>query len=401
MFAGVVGKTNTGKSTFFSALTLIPVPVENRPFTTIKPNRGITYLRRACVCREFDVKDQPKNSICVNGIRLIPVELIDCAGLIPGSWRGRGLGNYFLDEVRKADALIHIVDVAGATDEEGNSCKPGARDPVEDVEFLDYEIAMWMVGIIKKDWGKICQRVENTRTSLAELLLGRLSGLSIKKSHISEALKRVELDAEKPTKWDEEDMASFTKELRRISKPMVIAANKIDLPHADENIERLKERGYNVVPCCAEAELALRRAADKALIDYIPGESGFNVLSGEAVTSDQKRALEAIKSRILDKWGSTGVQEVLNRAFFNLLRMITVYPVENVEGLSDHDGRILPDVHLVPYGTTVREFAYKIHTELGEGFIHAVDVRTKRRLGEDYILQDRDVIKIFSAKRRA
>ena len=401
MFAGVVGKTNTGKSTFFSALTLIPVPIENRPFTTIKPNRGIAYLRSPCVCREFGVEDQPKNSICINGIRLIPVELIDCAGLIPGSWRGKGLGNYFLDEIRKADALIHIVDVAGATDEEGNSCKPGTRDPVEDAEFLDYEVAMWLVGIIKKDWRKICQRVEATRTSLVDLLSDRLSGLSIKKPHIAEALKREELDAEKPTKWTEGDLVSFTKELRKISKPMIIAANKIDLPHAEENIERLRERGYNVVPCCAEAELALRRAAERGLIDYIPGECNFNVLKPEAVTSDQKRALEAIKSRILERWGSTGVQEVLNRAFFSLLQMVTVYPVENVERLSDHNGRVLPDVYLVPYGTTAREFAYKIHTELGAGFIHAVDVRTKRRLGEDYVLKDRDVIKIFSAKGRA
>lgn len=401
MFAGVVGKTNTGKSTFFSALTLILVPIENRPFTTIKPNRGMAYLRSPCVCQELGVEDQPKNSICTNGIRLIPVELVDCAGLIPGSWQGKGLGNYFLDEIRKSDALIHIVDVAGATDEEGNSCVPGTRDPVEDVEFLNYEIAMWLVGIIKKDWRNICQRVETTRTNLVDLLSNRLSGLSIKKSHIAEALRREKLDIDKPTKWTEEDQVSFTKELRKISKPMIIAANKIDLPYAEENIKRLKERGYDVIPCCAEAELALRRAAIGGLIDYNPGDCNVNILKPEALTSDQKRALKTIKSRILERWSSTGVQEVLNRTFFNLLQMITVYPVENIKKLSDHNGRVLPEVHLVPYGTTAREFAYKIHTELGASFIHAVDVRTKRRISEDYVLKDRDVIKIFSTKGRA
>jgi ribosome-binding ATPase YchF (GTP1/OBG family) len=400
MLAGVVGKPNTGKSTFFSGLTLITIPIENRPFTTIKPNRGIAYVRKPCVCREFNVEDRPKNSVCINGIRLIPVELIDCAGLIPGSWQGKGLGNYFLDEIRKADALIHIVDAAGATDEEGNSCKPGTRDPVEDVEFLNYEITMWLVEIIKKDWMKICQMVETTRTSFVDLLLNRLSGLSIKKSCIVKALKMGEFDVENPKKWSDEDLKSFTKELIKISKPMIIAANKIDLPHVDKNIERLIKKGYNVVPCCAEAELALRRAAERRLIDYLPGECNFNILKPDALTIDQKRALASIKSRILDKWGSTGVQEVLNRTFFNLLQMVAIYPVENVEQLSDHNGRVLPDVYLVSYGTTAREFAYKIHTELGEGFIHAVDVRSKRRLGEDYVLRDGDVIKIFSTKRR-
>jgi len=400
MLVGVVGKPNTGKSTFFSSLTLIPIPIENRPFTTIKPNRGIAYLRSPCVCREFNVTDHPQNSICINGIRLIPIELVDCAGLIPGSWQGKGLGNYFLDEIMKADALIHIVDVAGATDEEGNSCEPGTRNPIIDVEFLEYEITMWLMGIIKKDWKRICQKVDTTRITLEDLLLNRLSGLSIKKAHITMALKQTELDVDTPTKWTEKDLISFTKTLRKISKPMIIAANKIDLPYAETNIKLLREKGYNVVPCCAEAELALRRAAEKGLIDYIPGECNFNILESKVLTATQKSALITIKSRILERWGSTGVQEVLNRTFFNLLQMIAIYPVENVERLSNHNGRVLPDVYLISYGTTAKEFAYMIHTELGEGFIHAINVRTKRRLGEDYILRGGDVIKIFSAKRR-
>jgi ribosome-binding ATPase YchF (GTP1/OBG family) len=397
---GVVGKPNTGKSTFFSALTLLPIPIENRPFTTIKPNRGIAYLRSPCVCREFNVTDQPQNSICINSTRLIPIELVDCAGLIPGSWLGKGLGNYFLDEIMKADALIHMVDVAGATDEEGNPSKPGTRDPLLDVEFLDYEITMWLMGIIKKDWKKICQKVDTTKSAFVDLLLNRVSGLSIKKPHVTTALKQTELDIEHPVNWTEEELITFTKELRRVSKPMIIAANKIDLPYAEENIQVLQEKGYNVVPCCAEAELALRRAAEKELIDYFPGECIFNLLKPNVLTTHQKNALLTIKRHILEKWGSTGVQEVLNQTFFNLLQMIVVYPVENVERLSNHNGQVLPDAYLIPYGTTAKDFAYMIHTELGESFIHAINIRTKRRLGEDYVLGGGDVIKIFSAKRR-
>jgi len=398
---GLVGKPSVGKSTFFSAMTLIPVAISGRPFTTIKPNRGIGYVRSPCVCKEFDVKDQPSNSICLEETRLIPVEIIDCAGLVPGAWQGRGLGNQFLDEVRKADALIHIVDASGSTDSEGRQLASGTRDPAEDVQFLNYEVAMWLTQVIKKDWAKIASESETKKKSLATMLSDRLSGLGIGEVHVAEALKRTELNAEKPTRWSDEDLLRFSSELRSVSKPMLIAANKMDMPFAEENAKKLRGLGYPVVPCCAEAELALRRAAEKGLIDYKPGDCSFKLLKPDQITESQKKALETIRERILLRFGSSGVQEAVNMAFFKLLGMIVVYPVEDAERFADHRGRVLPDAYLVPYGTTAREFAYRIHTELGEGFIYAVDVRTKRRLGEDYVLKDRDVVKIFSAKARA
>jgi len=400
LLVGIVGKTGVGKSTFFSAVTLIPVAIASRPFTTVKPNRGVGYLRTPCVCKEFDVEDQPVNSACINGVRLVPVEIVDCAGLIPGAWMGRGLGNQFLDEIRKADALIHVVDAAGATDEEGRPCKPGTRDPLKDVEFLDYEIAMWLTQIMKRDLGRIAQKSETLRMSPVDLLSDRLSGLAIGREHVAKALKETGLETKKFSLWSDDDIFKFMVVLRRAAKPMLIAANKIDLPYAEGNVERLKEAGYPVVPSCAEAELALRRAADKGFIDYVPGDCNFGS-KAEALTVEQRSGLDIIRERILRVWGGTGVQEALNRAFFELLQMVAVYPVEDVERLSDHHARVLPDVYLVPFGTTMKELAYLIHSELGEGFIYGLDVRTKRRLGEDYVLRDRDVVKIYSAKARA
>jgi len=399
LLVGIVGKTGVGKSTFFSAVTLISVAIASRPFTTVKPNRGVGYLRAPCVCKEFDVEDQPVNSACVNGVRLIPVEIVDCAGLIPGAWMGRGLGNQFLDEIRKADALIHVVDAAGATDEEGRPCKPGTRDPLKDVEFLDYEIAMWLTQIMKRDLGRIAQKSETLRMSPVDLLSDRLSGLAVGREHVAKALKETELETKKFSLWSDDDIFEFMVVLRRAAKPMLIAANKIDLPYAEGNVERLKEAGYPVVPSCAEAELALRRAADKGFIDYVPGDCNFGS-KAEALTVEQRSGLDIIRERILRVWGGTGVQEALNRAFFELLQMVAVYPVEDVERLSDHHARVLPDVYLVPFGTTMKELAYLIHSELGEGFIYGLDVRTKRRLGEDYVLRDRDVVRIYSAKGR-
>ncbi|MFB0567869.1 MAG: redox-regulated ATPase YchF [Candidatus Bathyarchaeia archaeon] len=398
---GIVGKPNTGKSTFFSATTLAPVEIASYPFTTIKPNRGIAYVRSQCVCKEFNVQDNPVNSLCLDGIRLIPVELIDCAGLVPGAWQGRGLGNQFLDEIRKADALIHIVDASGATDSEGKLCKPSDHDPIEDVSFLETEITMWLVQILRRDWLKLARTAESGTKDLLSLLEERLSGLAIKRTHIFEAVRKTKLNAEKPTSWSDEDFIRFLDTLRSIAKPMLVAANKIDVKPAEENFERLKNLDYIVIPCCAEAELALRRAAEKKMIDYKPGDCNFNVLKPKELTETQSKALRVVKEKILQKFGSTGVQDAINMAFFKLLSMIVVYPVEDIERLSDHRGRVLPDAYIVPYGTTARQLAYIIHTELGESFIYAVEAREKKRIGENHVLKDRDVVSIVSAKKRA
>ncbi len=264
------GKTQYGKSTFFSASTLAAAEIANYPFTTIKPNRGVGYVRTKCVHEEFKVKDNPRNSLCLDGERMVPVELIDIAGLVPGAWEGKGLGNQFLDEIRRADALIHVVDASGGTDCEGKTCKPGEHDPLEDVKFLEREITMWMVTILKKDWPKIARQAEADKKGIAIPLEDRLNGLGIKRLSVAEAIRKANLNIDKPATWSDEDFYRFVDNLRKISKPMLIVANKIDLPTAASNVEKLKKLDYMVIPCSAEAELALRRAAEKGLIYYKP-----------------------------------------------------------------------------------------------------------------------------------
>ena len=397
---GVIGKPNTGKSTFFSAATLAAAEIANYPFTTIKPNRGVGYVRTSCVHLEFGVQDSPNNSLCLDGIRLIPVELIDVAGLVPGAWEGRGLGNQFLDEIRRADALLHIVDASGGTDCEGKICKAGENDPIEDIQFLEKEITMWMAAILKKDWTKVARTAETEKKGIYGPLEDRLTGLGIKRNYIFEAVRKTGLNADKPTSWSDNDFLRFVDTLRRISKPMLIVANKIDLPTAEANVERMKKLDYTVIPASAEAELALRRASDKKLIEYRPGDSDFKITQPERLSPTQVKALESIREKILSKFGSTGVQEAINTAYTRLLNMITVYPVEDVEHLSNHNGQILPDAYLIPQGTTAHQFAYIIHTELGESFLYAVDARHKTRIGEDALLRDKDVINIVSTRRR-
>lgn len=397
---GLVGKANVGKSTFFAAATLKPVEIAAFPFTTIKADRGVGYIRAPCVCKELEVEDNPQNSACVDGVRLIPVDLIDTPGLIPGAHMGKGLGNQFLDDVRRADALIVVADASGATDINGQPTDPLSHDPLEDVQMFEAEFDLWLKALLAKDWDSIVRTAQAKKENVDRHLEEKLTGLGINRIQIAQALQEAGLDGFKSGQWTDEDFMGFATTLRKVSKPLIVAANKADRDGAEENVKRIRDAGYRVVAICAEAELGLRRAADAGLVEYTPGDGDFKVKSPEKLSEGQRRALERIREKVFSKYGSTGLQQAINEAFFSLLNMITVYPVENAEKLTNHHGHVLPDCYLVPRGTTAKQFAALIHTELAEGFIYALDARTKKRLGDTYILEDRDVIQIVSARGR-
>jgi len=394
---GLVGKPNAGKSTFFNALTMLNAKVANYPFTTIEPNVGVAWVTTKCVCRELNVKDNPVNSRCEDGIRFIPVKIIDLPGLIPGAYKGEGLGNQFLDSVMKADALIHVVDASGYTDEQGRQLETPQHDPMIDIEFIENELDMWIASIILKDKQKI-----NKASKLDEvigILSTRLSGLNIDRSVIKDIMqKEEELLNKKFFSWEDTDFIRLAKKIRQISKPILVAANKIDVPSAEENVKRIKESGRATVPTSAEAELLLRKAAQAGFIAYKPGDSSFTVLKDMNPT--QKSALGKV-DQILKKWGSTGVQQALNYVYFNLLDMIVVYPVEDENKYSDKKGNVLPDAYLIKKGSTAKDLAFVIHTELGEGFLYAINAKNKMKLGAEYVLKHNDVIKIVSTTKRA
>ena len=384
MLIGIVGCPNSGKSTMFKALTLADAEIADYPFTTIKPNEGIGYVTTPCACRRLNVKCNPKNSQCIGGIRHIPVKILDVAGLVPGAHEGKGLGNQFLDDLRQASGLIHVLDVSGRTNPEG---KPDHWDPEKTIDILEDEIDEWIAGIIKRSFKKIETLSRTQRKPMEKLLAQQLSGLGICEEHIKRVINS-------GITLSEENIKTFATELRKVSKPIIIAANKIDLPEAEKNLEKLRKHG-EVVPCCAEAELALKEAARHDLIKYIPGDSKFEIISDE-LNEKQKRALEFIKN-ILERFGSTGVQQCLNKLVFDMLSYIVVYPVANIGKLSDNQGNILPDAYLVPKGTTLKELASMIHTDIAESFIGGLDLNRKK-LGADYELKDGDVIEILFKK---
>ncbi len=385
MLIGLVGKPSCGKTTFFNAATESSAKVAPYPFTTIKPNLGTTWVRVPCPHKEIGRPCNPRAGFCLEGNRFVPVEIIDVAGLVPGAHAGRGLGNQFLDDIRQADVIIQIVDASGTTDLEGN---PASYDPeraIEEVKMLENELLAWIEEKVKKAWEK-ARKIPGAERD--KKLLTHFTGLGISEVDSKEILDKIGYpeDEEKQKEWAR---ALLSK------KPRIIAANKADVSGAEEIVKLLQKNFENVVPTSALAEYVLRRALRAGKIRYIPGDKDFEVI-GE-LTEDQKRGLEYVRN-VLETWGSTGVQEVINRAVLDLGKNIVVFPVEDENKWTDSKGNVLPDALIMPQGSTALDLAFAVHTEIGKKFIAAVDARTKRRLGKEYQLKHLDVVKIIAGR---
>ena len=393
----IAGKPNAGKSTFFKAATLADVEIASYPFTTISPNVGIAHVRAPCPCKELLHDGSCGN--CVRGIRFIPVELIDVAGLVKGAHEGRGLGNEFLDELRRAEAIIHVVDASGGTDADGNVVQVGSHDPVEDISAFEEELNMWVFMILKRSWRKLSRKAELEGMKIERVISEQLAGVGVTEEQIKAAIRSSRIPDDYRS-WDDVALKSLSAEIIRLSKKMVIAANKVDMARDAEmkKLMALERGGGAVIPCSAAAELALRTAARHGFIRYLPGDSDFEILHTATITAEQRAGLEKIR-HLINNYGGTGVQAIINRVVFQLLNYIVVYPVEDEHKFTDSSGRILPDAYLMKRGSTARDLAYAVHSDIGEGFLYAIDARTKRRLGERYELEDNDVIKVVHTQR--
>ncbi|MEM2237042.1 MAG: redox-regulated ATPase YchF [Candidatus Caldarchaeum sp.] len=398
--AGIVGKPNVGKSTLFSALSMTEVEIANYPFTTKKANVGVTYLRLECICKKLGVKDNPRNSLCIDGVRLVPIQIIDCPGIIQDAHKGKGLGLQFLDEIRQASALIIVADASGSTSADGTPSEPSSHNPVEDVLIVLREFDIWVREIMAKHWPRISRGAEARQFSLVAEIAKTLSGLGASEAVVQEAVNSTGLNVSKPTSWSLDDLHRLASEVRARTKPVVVAANKCDIPGSEAGVERLRKAGFDVVPCSAEAERMLRLAASKNLVRYTPGDPDFQIVEKAVLTEAQRKALKKIREMVFERWGNTGVQQLVNKVYLEKLQYIPVYPVENPHNLSDREGNVLPDVYLMPKNSTPRDLAFKIHSDLGEGYLYSVDAVTGLRLGDDHVLKPNQVVSIVSAKKR-
>ena len=398
---GLIGKTNTGKTTFFNSATLSSEEISSYPFTTKSPVSGVAHAITLCVHPEFEIQDNPNNSKCLDGWRYIPIELIDLPGLIKDAWKGKGLGNQFLSIAAQSDALLHVVDASGGIDSTGKITEVGTGDPISDFADIEEELIMWYHKILEGNRDKVSKLIK-TGTDISDAITDLYRGIGVTKIHVKETFRSTNLEEKDFDDFDMVDSKKFASHLRKISKPTLIVANKVDVEGADKNFARLRER-YNdsiVIPVSGDSEFVLRRAEQKGLIKYSPGSETFEIIKSDDLNEKQINALNFIKKGIMGEYMRTGVQFAINVAVFKLLKMNSIYPVADEKNLADKKGRVLPDLILLKDGATINDLAKEIHSDLTKGLLYGKDLRYNLRLPTDYQLRDRDVVSLVSAAKK-
>jgi len=398
---GLIGKTNTGKTTFFNSATLSSEEISSYPFTTKSPVSGVAHAITLCVHPEFKIQDNPNNSKCLDGWRYIPIELIDLPGLIKDAWKGKGLGNQFLSIAAQSDALLHVVDASGGIDSTGKITEVGTGDPISDFADIEEELIMWYHKILEGNRDKVSKLIK-TGTDVLDALTDLYRGIGVTKTHVKDTFHATNLEEKDFDDFDMVDSKKFASHLRKISKPTLIVANKVDVEGADKNFARLRER-YNdsiVIPVSGDSEFVLRRAEQKGLIKYSPGSETFEIIKSDDLNEKQINALNFIKKGIMGEYMRTGVQFAINVAVFKLLKMNSIYPVADEKNLADKKGRVLPDLILLKDGATINDLAKEIHSDLTKGLLYGKDLRYNLRLPTDYQLRDRDVVSLVSAVKK-
>ncbi|EGC34376.1 hypothetical protein DICPUDRAFT_88350 [Dictyostelium purpureum] len=405
LIIGCVGKPSAGKSSFLNAATDSQAKVGNYPFTTIEPNYGVTYYPTECPCKKYDKIDacSPRYGRCDKGTRYIPVKMLDVAGLVPGASEGKGLGNQFLDDLRHAHVLLHVVDVSGNTNEKGEETT--GYDPINDIQWLKDEIHAWIFNNLWKRWGNIIRKQQSTKSQADQMLQKKLSGYGTKIVLVKRALDNI--DQREPINlslWDKDMLHKFVDSFLDIRFPTVLVLNKVDQSTSDLNISRICERypDYAMIPSSALAECFLRKMKSQNYIEYVEGEDNFNThLENDKLKQcdDKLQArLEKLRDLVLFRYGGTGIQLAVKTAV-ELKKFIPVYPVKNLKSLAcdKSGGSVLRDCMLVPKGTEVREFAGMLHPDLEKYYLYAEGINGQRLGESDEISESNNIIKYTTA----
>jgi len=385
---GLVGKPNVGKSTLFSAITSNAAEIGNYPFTTLKPNTGVGLITTTCPEVELGKKCNPREGTCEGGIRKVPIEVIDVPGLIEGASSGKGMGNEFLENIKDADALLLVFDASGRTTMEGVPSE-STIDPVREIEMVRSELYRWLSSKLSKDWERFAKKEDSSGEKIVKGLLKKTSSLGIGEKDVSRILSSGVFPA-KLTLWGESDFDDFARKVFEIVKPIVPVGNKVDAA-SEDTIIRLRSLFPEIMFTSGGQELAISKAIENGIVE---GRSIPFKISGKA-TEAQRKGLAMVEA-VMGKEYYSSPQQILTKVVLSKLGLIFVYPVYDESHWTDKEGNVLPDCFLVPKGTTAIDLAFKVHTEIGNGFIKAIDCRKKRIIARDHELQDSDVISIVS-----
>jgi ribosome-binding ATPase len=311
------------------------------------------------------------------------------AGLVPGAHQGKGLGNKFLDDLRHADALIHVVDVSGTTDAEGKATR--GYDPSVDIAWLRDEIVRWVLGNLMQKWGGIKRRHTAIKATAVETLQNQFSGYGSNAAVVARTLDKLQLKLPLQD-WSDETIEAVVNAFVDEKFPTVLGLNKIDHPDADKNISKIAkaEKPERIVLCSAISEVFLRRLAKQGFVRYIPGSEFVDTREDLIEQGEQdggglkemdeklKTRIENLKDMVLYRFGSTGVNQVLTRAS-EVLGLVPVFPVRNIgtfgsgdAGQAGERAAVFRDCVLVKKGSTVREVYRKIMGDAPLAYVETV-----------------------------
>ncbi|KAI8853428.1 P-loop containing nucleoside triphosphate hydrolase protein [Chytridium lagenaria] len=399
-----VGKPSAGKSSFLNAVSDAAAKVGNFPFTTIKPNHGVAYVTVDCPCKRFGKESQcaPKHGKCDMGKRYVPIKMLDVAGLVPGASSGEGLGNQFLDDLRTADMLIHIVDVSGTTDAAGKVTQ--GYDPINDIDWLRSEIHSWIFGNLMKRWGGIVRRHVALKSPIAETFQGQLSGYGANLAVCQRTIDRSGIK-EPLEKWEESTVSSFVDAFLDERFPTVIALNKIDLPDSDKNIEKIcrKYDSSRIVLTSAASENFLRRLHKQGFIKYYEGTDQFDLAEHQEPDDPNPLKplppgilpkLEKLQDLVLFRYGTTGIQATL-KLCVSTLGLIPTYPVRNINNYGDGimgKAGVFRDCLLVRKGSKVRDVMEWVLGDAAKFCMYAETVGSIRLSEDDLITEENSIL---------